>query len=89
MHQSCKTMALILGISLGLLMAVTSSLGAVHGKALVFRWSLLTQSGVRGFNLYAGTHKVNAHRIPTHRSLAHRATIPSKSGRPAIRATSF
>jgi len=43
-----------------------------HGRTLLFRWRMALQSGVLGFDLFAGQHRLNAHTIPAHRAAAYR-----------------
>jgi len=45
------------------------------GRALIFRWRMTVSSGVAGFNLYAGRHRLNARIIPTHQGLAYRYQV--------------
>jgi len=40
---------------------------------------------VKGFNLFAGKHKLNAHLIKTHSSLSYRSSVPYRSGHPGLR----
>jgi hypothetical protein len=51
----------------------------------VFRWSLLTRQGVKGFNLYAGTHKLNKKLIKTHASPTYKKSVTFRKGTPALR----
>lgn len=44
------------------------------GRQLHFTWTLRPASGVIGFSLYAGTHRLNQRPIPTHRSSLYRYT---------------
>jgi hypothetical protein len=55
------------------------------GKVLTFRWTVLTKSGIKGFNLYAGTHRLNATMIKTHAALTYHKSVPYRKGRPALR----
>ncbi len=43
-----------------------------HGRILLFRWHMALQSGVLGFDLFAGQHRLTAHTIPAHRAAAYR-----------------
>jgi hypothetical protein len=54
------------------------------GRSLVFRWSLISQSGVKGFNLFAAKHKLNAHLIKVHSKLSYKKSVPFHTGRPAL-----
>ncbi len=55
--------------------ARVSAFGVSHaGKNLVFHWQRASRSGVVGFNLYAGTHRLNGQLIPVHACAAYRYT---------------
>jgi len=45
------------------------------GPALIFRWRIPVSSGVAGFNLYAGRHRLNARIIPAHHGVAYRYQV--------------
>ena len=64
---------------------VTSASATRSGQSLVFRWSVLTQKGVKGFNLYAAKHRLNAHLIKTHKSLSYHKTVTYRPGQRSLR----
>lgn len=45
------------------------------GTLLAFRWRLAVSRGVLGFNLYAGSHRLNHRMIPAHRNPSYRTSI--------------
>ncbi|MDQ2741923.1 MAG: hypothetical protein M3Z66_06450, partial [Chloroflexota bacterium] len=47
-----------------------------RGAILRLSWRLSRVSGVVGFDLYAGRHRLNARLIPVHRSPVYRYQIP-------------
>lgn len=64
---------------------VLSASVARSGHSLVFRWSLISQKGVKGFNLYAAKHKLNAHLIKTHAKLSYHKTVAYRAGTRTLR----
>jgi hypothetical protein len=58
---------------------------ARHGRFLVFQWYLYSRTGVKGFNLFAGHQKLNAHLIATHHSSRYQARVPYHQGKRSIR----
>jgi hypothetical protein len=57
---------------------------ARSGRHLVFRWSLVNQKGVKGFNLFAAKHRLNAKLIKTHTGLSYRKTVTYRAGKAAL-----
>ena len=53
-----------------------------HGRTLLFRWRMALQSGVLGFDLFAGQHRLNAHTIPAHRAAAYRFSTGRRGDAP-------
>jgi hypothetical protein len=47
---------------------VSSARVVRHAADVVFHWRMGIQSGVVGFNLYVGTHRLNPRVVPVHRS---------------------
>lgn len=64
---------------------VLSASVARSGHSLVFRWSLASQKGVKGFNLYAAKHKLNAHLIKVHAKLTYQKSVAYRSGTRSLR----
>lgn len=54
------------------------------GHSLVFRWSLVNQTGVKGFNLYAAKHKLNTTLIKVHSKLSYRKSVPYRAGKASL-----
>ena len=55
---------------------------AIHrGPKLVFTWRMANHSGVVGFNLYAGAHKLNARIVPVHTSPRYTVRTPWRHGK--------
>jgi len=46
-----------------------------HGAQTVFRWSVAPNRQIAGFNLYAGTHRLNAHLIPSMQHTSYRYSV--------------
>jgi hypothetical protein len=63
---------------------VMAATTARHGRFLVFQWYLYSRTGVKGFNLYAGKHKLNSHLIATHRSSHYQARVLYRQGKRSI-----
>lgn len=64
---------------------VTAASVSRSGHALVFRWKLINQVGVKGYNLYAAKHRLNAHMIRVHAKLSYKKAVPYRAGTPALR----
>lgn len=43
-----------------------------HGAAITFRWHMAVATGVAGFNLYAGSHRLNQRLVHVHRAPSYR-----------------
>ena len=50
----------------------------------MFRWSLVNQTGVKGFNLYAAKHKLNTSLIKVHSKLSYRKSVPYRAGKASL-----
>lgn len=54
------------------------------GHHLVFRWSLVNQTGVKGFNLFAAKHKLNTKLIKTHTKPSYKKTVKFHAGKASL-----
>ena len=45
------------------------------GTRVHFHWQLARQDGIAGFDLYAGSHRLNQHLIPVHGTTAYHYTV--------------
>lgn len=54
------------------------------GHSLVFHWSLVNQTGVKGFNLFAAKHKLNTKLIKTHTKLSYTKSVKYHAGKASL-----